>query len=302
MFVLKYIVVFSVVIFSTVLGISLIWSYKSLKNKNNTLNELNNKLEFLKKRKEYKRTKYNLIKEENEIREEIEDIEKEIDKCSDKYIHRIVLYIILTGLVIIIGIPIVLFILIFKLNINFIDFIIDDNNIRIIAINLFFYYMFSVWYLDKVFYNEAIKKISKFLKKLMYKFPEYLAKKIIILFVLVCFVFLEWKLGILPLILLLGNDEVSKVIVVIALFLVLNKVLGYILQGIFNYLKKRGILKINLKERFLEKSIENISLLAVLSLYVYGNTPELSSSTMTLGITTVLTIYGFADKLLKWSK
>lgn len=55
MFILKYIVVFSVVIFSTLLAISLIWSYKSLKNKNKPLNELNNKLEFLKKRKEKKR-------------------------------------------------------------------------------------------------------------------------------------------------------------------------------------------------------------------------------------------------------
>ncbi|MDU5492169.1 MAG: hypothetical protein E6094_04300 [Clostridium perfringens] len=302
MFILKYIVVFSVVIFSTLLAISLIWSYKSLKNKNKPLNELNNKLEFLKKRKEDKGTEYNLTKKEKEIRENIEVIKNEIDKCSYRYIHMITLYIIWLGLCVVIGIPILLLILIFRLKINFIDVIINDNNIKIIAINLFFYYIFSVWYLNTVFSNEAIKKISEKLNNIIFNFPKTLAKALIIPLILLFVIYLELYLGVLPLISLFGNDEVLKVVVVLSLFLFINKFFGVLIQRLFNFLKIKGKIKMNLKECFLEKSTENISLISILFLYIYGNTPELSSSIMTLGITTVLTIYGFGDKLLKWSK
>ena len=302
MFILKYIVVFSVVIFSTLLAISLIWSYKSLKNKNKQLNELNNKLEFLKKRKEDKGTEYNLTKKEKEIRENIEVIKNEIDKCSYRYIHMITLYIIWLGLGIVIGIPIILVILIFRLKINFIDVIINDNNIKIIAINLFFYYIFSVWYLNTVFSNEAIKKISEKLNNIIFNFPKTLAKALIIPLILLFVIYLELYLVVLPLISLFGNDEVLKVVVVLSLFLFINKFFGVLIQRLFNFLKIKGKIKMNLKECFLEKSTENISLISILFLYIYGNTPELSSSIMTLGITTVLTIYGFGDKLLKWSK
>lgn len=243
-----------------------------------------------------------MTKKEKEIRENIEVIKNEIDKCSYRYIHMITLYIIWLGLGIVIGIPIILVILIFRLKTNFIDVIINDNNIKIIAINLFFYYIFSVWYLNTVFSNEAIKRISEKLNNIIFNFPKTLAKALIIPLILLFVIYLELYLVVLPLISLFGNDEVLKVVVVLSLFLFINKFFGVLIQRLFNFLKIKGKIKMNLKECFLEKSTENISLISILFLYIYGNTPELSSSIMTLGITTVLTIYGFGDKLLKWSK
>ncbi|MGL4760460.1 MAG: hypothetical protein ACRCWG_03295 [Sarcina sp.] len=212
--------------------------------------------------------------------------ESELEIYGEKIERNVKRYITWIGIIIIIAIPVIYISYIYKIDNGNLLEVISGSNIELsIALNLIIYYVFISWYASR-FTNDKIRMFFSNLNYYLKKFPQIFVG--VIIFPIICLVvaYIEMNYILIPFIYSVGTIKIFTLSLAFLGYLLLFYIIEKFILFIF-----KGSDKFNIK--LMVKTISIIALASLLGLYVYGNTPKLSSSHVSIALTTTLTLYGF---------